>query len=328
MSGSQRLAISGGTGYVGGRLVVAALAAGWQVRVLSRQAKATVPAGADLRVVDWNDAAAAEASLDGCDVLLQLAASNEADAGNDPVGAIRQTTQQAMAWLEAARRSGVPRLMQFSTAHVYGVGDAGGSVPESAACRPRHPYAAAHLAAEECVRMAHRRGSVQGAIVRLANAVGAPAHAQVRRWTLLANDLCRQAAETGRMQLHSDGTAVRDFVALTDVCGAVLHLLSQSRTEAEALTVNLGGDAGWTVWELAQRLHARAEALYGSQMPLERRAPLPGAADVAPERRFRLDMSSLRGMGWVAQAGALDAELDGLLRFCRAHFRRTAEASP
>lgn len=334
VSARRTLAISGGSGYVGGRLAQAALAAGWDVRVLSRRPGAARPAGASLQVVDWNDPDAAAAALDGCAALLQLAAASEAEAGADPPAALRQTTVQAMAWLQAARRAAVPRVLQCSTAHVYGAADDAGAVAETVPCRPRHPYAVAHLAAEECVRMAHRRGEVRGLVVRLSNAVGAPAQPDIRRWNLLANDLCRQAAETGRMGLRSDGLAVRDFVALSDVSSAVLHLLGQPLDTAEALTVNLGGGAGCTVWELAQQLNVRAGVVLGKTLPLSRLDPPVTAAAVSDRDTaaagascFHLDLGRLRGLGWTPQPGALAAELDALLHFCRSHFPPAARGA-
>lgn len=325
MNTQRTLAISGGSGYVGGRVARAALADGWAVRVLSRRADAPRPAGAVLRVVDWNDPDAAAVALSGCTALLQLAAASEAEAGADPPGAVGQTAVQAMAWLGAARRAGVPRVLQCSTAHVYGAADDAGAVAETVPCRPRHPYAVAHLAAEECVRMAHRRGDVRGLIVRLSNAVGAPAQPDIRRWALLANDLCRQAAETGQMALRSDGRAVRDFVALRDVERAILHLVDQPLDSAEALTVNLGGGAGRTVWELARQLAVRAALVHGRTIPLSRLDPpaqTARASEGTAAARFHLDLGVLRGLGWSPQPDALDAELDALLHFCRRHFSR------
>ena len=50
------------------------------------------------------------------------------------------------------------------------------------------------------------------------NAVGRAGCADaVDRWTLVANDLCRQAVTTGALALRTTGTQWRDFVALDDV---------------------------------------------------------------------------------------------------------------
>ena len=52
-------------------------------------------------------------------------------------------------------------------------------------------------------------------VLRLTNSIGALVAPSVNRWTLLANDLCRQAALTGRgLVSQTHGCQWRDFVAL------------------------------------------------------------------------------------------------------------------
>ena len=51
-------------------------------------------------------------------------------------------------------------------------------------------------------------------ILRLTNAVGAPADPSVDRWSLVANDLCPPGRADGRLALRSAGVQWRDFVAL------------------------------------------------------------------------------------------------------------------
>jgi len=71
--------------------------------------------------------------------------------------------------------------------------------------RPVHPYAITHHAAEDFVLAAHDEKRLMGYVIRLSNGFGAPAHAGVDRWTLLVNDLCRQAVQTRQLILRSAG---------------------------------------------------------------------------------------------------------------------------
>ena len=64
---------------------------------------------------------------------------------------------------------------------------------------PDIPYAITHRAAEDFTLMFASRGKLDARVVRLSNAFGAPAHGSVDRWTLLVNDLCRQAVETKKL---------------------------------------------------------------------------------------------------------------------------------
>src|SRR5207245_1641136 len=102
---------------------------------------------------------------------------------------------------DAAKRAGVRRVVYVSTAHVYGAPLAG-VITEASCAVSLHPYATSHRAAEDVVRAAHERKTIEGVVIRLSNAYGAPVSEDANCWTLLVNDLCRQAARTKTMVLR------------------------------------------------------------------------------------------------------------------------------
>jgi UDP-glucose 4-epimerase len=190
-----------------------------------------------------------------------------------------------------------------------------GVLTERSPTRPVHPYAITHRAAEDFVFGEASRGGLEPLVIRLSNAVGAPASATVERWTLLVNDLSRQIVVDGRMTLRSAGLQQRDFIPMTDVCRAIAHLLEQPAERLQDGLFNLGGGRSLRVIDVAQRLAARAEALLGFLPEIARPAPRDGES--APTLDYRID--KLLGSGFSLE-GDLDRELEDTLRFCQAVF--------
>ena len=96
--------------------------------------------------------------------------------------------------VEAVADSAVKRLVYMSTVHVYGERMTGGAtLTEDMRPEPRAPYAIARLASEHLAAALSRKG-IEVVVLRLTNSMGAPAHPAVDRWTLVANDLCRQGS--------------------------------------------------------------------------------------------------------------------------------------
>jgi UDP-glucose 4-epimerase len=253
-------------------------------------------------------------ALEGVQAVVHLAAVNEIESLADPEKALRVNTLGTLKLLRATVAAGIERFMYFSTAHVYGaplVGD----IEEQTLTRPVHPYAITHHAAEEFVLAAHDEQRLAGIVVRLSNGFGAPAHARVDRWTLLANDLCRQAAQTQQLTLRSSGLQQRDFITLADVGRAVSHLLNLPRITCGNGLFNLGGECSLSVWDMAQRIAKRCQAVLGFLPPIVRPEPRPDETTVPLHYR----MDKLKQSGFRL-SGNIDVELDDALRLCHQAF--------
>ena len=299
-----RVVVTGAGGYLGGRLVRHLHDIGTDVRALSRHPAPWLPVPAV--VGEMNDDVL-DGALDGASAVVHLAGSDEVAAAADPEGTTAATTSAARAIVNATRRAERVRLVYVSTVHVYGAAITDGAVlTEDTAPAPTAPYAAARLQCEAICRDAN-----DTVVLRLTNGVGAPIDAAVDRWTLVANDLCRQAVTTGRVELRTHGLQWRDFIALTDVVDAIARA-----TDAEQLasgTYNLGSGRSRTVRELAGIVQDGAETLTGTRPALA--APPPPTAEPAP---YAVSIDRLAAQGWKPE-GSLPAAVEETLAFCLAH---------
>jgi UDP-glucose 4-epimerase len=299
----RSVAVTGANGFLGSRVV--AELAGADVRALVR-APVTWFEPAHQIVLDLLSPPEAIAeAIAGVDAVIHLAGHNEVVAAAEPDRALAETIVASRHITEAASLAGVPRLVYVSTVHVYGDRLSPGSVvDEDTAPAPRGPYAIARLASEHLVATA-----ASPVVLRLTNAVGAPVHVDVNRWTLVAADLCRSAMSTGELVLRSTGQQWRDFIALDDVVRTLLAAIDPD--ELPSGTYNLASGRPMTVRALAELVQDRVEAATGVRPVL--RAPAPDGA--APEP-YHVDPGRLAALGQAARVPISDA-VDAIIELCR-----------
>lgn len=315
--------ITGGAGYLGGRLAQhLSQQRGWRVRrgVRPRAVAAAGDAGSgDAVAIDMLDESALAAACRGMDVVVHLAALNDADCRRAPEQAFLVNCVGTQKLVDAATALGVSRLVYVSTAHVYGT-PLIGTISEDKIPRPISCYAITHRAAEDVVVAAHQERRIEGAVLRLSNAFGAPVDAAVNAWMLLANNLCREAVTVGTLTLRTPGLDWRDFVPMADVVAGLQHSLTMPASLLGDGIFNLGGDMPMRVVDFARLVAARCREVLGFDPPLKH-PPIPDSSAAPLPIDYRFD--KLMATGYVPTR-RFEREIDDLLRFCSSHFRAVA----
>lgn len=310
--------ITGGFGYVGGR-IVRHLAGRSDIRICigGRQREVVPPswlAGGSMASLDMMSYDSLLKACSGIETIVHLAALNEIDSILDPEKALLVNGLGTLKLLQAAKEAGVSRFIYFSTAHVYGAPLAG-HISEKSLPRPVHPYAITHHIAEDFVLAAHDRKELTGIVLRLSNSFGAPADATVNRWSLLINDLCRQAATSGVLTLQSSGLQRRDFIALEDVARSTEHFLFLAPALCGDGLFNLGGESPYKIIEIAERVAKRCQVVLGYTPEVCRPEPLPD--EVSADLKYCID--KLKSTGFTL-TGNMDGEIDATLLLCKKAF--------
>lgn len=317
----MRILITGGSGFIGGRLGQHLQQAGHQVVLGSRNVISPpdwLPQ-AEIVKTDWNDGRALEQICNGVDTVIHAAGMNAQDCTADPIAALEFNGLATARFFSAASRAGVKRFIYLSTAHVY-ASPLVGIVSEDTCPQNLHPYATSHLAGEYSVLNARQGGQIEGIVLRMSNAFGAPTHPGVNCWMLLVNDLCRQAAWNGKMALRSSGLQSRDFVSIAEVCRVIEYLSCHHPDDAIQGIFNVGSGVSQSVLEMAKMIQQRCKRVLGFEPELLR--PENGSDDKHEMLRFRLD-----GLAKMGVNISLDnnTEIDRLLAFCQASFSQNRE---
>lgn len=310
----KKILVTGGYGFVGGRLV-RALSAQYKVIVSTRNLLSDEQRlqHGDVEQVIHSSLLTAGAFPTDCDIVIHLAALNEKDSVTQPSEAIRVNIDETRMILEQAIQNKVRHFIFFSTAHIYG-SPLQGTITEETLPVPVHPYAITHKAAEDYVIAANNAGKIAGTVIRLSNSFGAPVLPTVNRWTLLVNDLCRQAIEKKKLVLLSNGCQYRDFVCLNDVENAIQQIVAQTPTGI----YDLGSGKAVRVIDVAEQIASVYEELFSEKINIE----LPKESIPSEEPLLYYSVEKIKAAG-ISIANNVKKEIKDMLLFCKQHFNYT-----
>ena len=310
---NKRFIVTGGAGYVGSHLVDMLARLGAEIVVIDnlRQGhRETIPPGARLVVGDVSDPAVLDPVFaDGpWHAVFHFAAlSLVGESMREPMRYLRENAGGGFALIDACIRHGVDRFILSSTANLFGEPE---RVPiaEDAPITPSSPYGESKLMIEQALRWAGSQHGLRSACLRYFNAAGADPsgrlgedHDPETHLIPLVIDaaLGRREALTvfGADYPTRDGTCIRDYIHVTDLCDA--HLRALARLDQGSVTYNLGNGAGHSVLDVV----AAVEAVSGRKVPLRFGDRRPGdpAVLVAASDRLRQET------GWEPRYADLGA---------------------
>ena len=290
--------VTGGAGFIGSNYVRHALAAhpDWRVTTLDKLTYAgrlenlhdvmDHPRHAFVRG-DIADAGVARPLVAQSDLVVHFAAETHVDRSIQEAGDfIRTDVFGTFVLLEAARKAtGLRRFVQISTDEVYGSVPTGAS-RETDELKPRNPYAASKAGADRLAYSYWATYGVPVVVTRASNNYG-PYQFPEKVIPLFVTN----AIDGQPVPLYGDGLNVRDWLHVLDHCRAIDLVIE--RGEA-GQAYNIGGGNEVANIDLTRRILG----LLGRPESLIR----PVADRPGHDRRYALDTTKLRGLGWLPQA--------------------------
>ena len=223
---------------------------------------------AEIAVTDWENSGSIQQACRKVDLVIHAAGLNAQDCAAAPVLGLYTNGVVTARLAEAASRAGVRRIVFLSTAHVYS-SPLTGTITEHTCPRNLHPYATSNLAGENAVLAANAMGIIEGTVLRLANAYGAPTHPDTDCWKLLINDLCRQAVENRQLILQSSGAQERDFLPIFELCRAIENLVLATGSDSQTGVINVCTGRSQSVREVAVTIQERCVDILGFRPDLK-----------------------------------------------------------
>lgn len=319
----MRVLVTGGFGFIGGRVSQYLHQMGHEVTIGTRKIKNDDENPFRLKVVrtDWYDGDQLESICKGIDLVIHAAGMNASDCMLYPNEAIKVNGLATSTLLEAAKKQGVKKMIYFSTAHVY-ASPLEGTISEEFSPLNLHPYATSNRIGEDVVLAADLESDFHGIVLRLPNGFGVPISTSVNCWMLLVNDLCRQAIEIGSLNLTSTGMQVRNFISMSKICYVIDALVSKLETDQidkmYGGIYNLGGHRSMTVYEMTQFIQSRCKLILGFEPEINR--PLP-ANDELPAELNYVSEKIEKLLGPIEDS--YESEVDQLLIYCKNKFPKS-----
>jgi len=250
--------VTGGGGFIGSHLVDRLLAAGRKVRVVDNfavgrrenLARHEDDPRLEIAEADCADAAEMLRLAQGADRIFHLAArADVVPSIQEPAAYFRANVDGTFAVLEAARRSGVRRLVYAASSSCYGIPDTY-PTPETTPADPRYPYALTKYIGEQMVMHWAQVYGLSCVSVRFFNVYGPRARTSGTYGAVFGVFLAQLLA--GRpLTIVGDGEQTRDFTYVSDAVDALLTVAASERT---ACAYNAGSGRMVSVNELVRLL--------------------------------------------------------------------------
>ena len=301
----MKVLVTGGAGFIGSQYVRMLLrgefpsADGARVTVLDKLTYAgnlanlePVLGSRDVTFVkgDIGDAELMASVVPGHDVVLNFAAESHVDRSITGARAFVETNVLGLQiLLDACLAAGVARVVQVSTDEVYG-SVSEGSWTEDAPLEPNSPYAAAKAGGDLITRAYAHTHSLNVSVTRCCNNYG-PYQFPEKVIPLFITNLL----DGLKVPLYGDGKNVRSWVHAEDHCRGIQLVLDRGEP---GRVYHIGGDAELSNLELTQAILDCCGAGWDMVCYVEDRK--------GHDRRYSLDDSLLRGLGYAPKIGFAD----------------------
>jgi UDP-glucose 4-epimerase len=304
--------VTGGAGYIGSATVEELHAHGREVVVidnLSRGHRAAVPSDVAFYRADIADAATVRRIVEThrVDACIHFAAfAYVGESVTDPAAYFENNVAHGVALLDALLGLGVRRLVFSSTCATYGVPR---QVPitEAHPQHPVNPYGWSKFFMERILESYDAAYGLKFVALRYFNAAGAtPTHGEHHEpeTHLIPNILAVASGKRPFVSIFGsdyptpDGTAIRDYIHISDLARAHVAALDHLRDGGASTCVNLGNGTGYSALEVV------AAARRVTEKPIETRLEARRAGDPA---HLVADATKARQtFGWSPQIPDLD----------------------
>lgn len=298
--------ISGGEGFLGGRLASSLKACGHDVRVGARSS------GQGKVVVDLACHESLDRACDGVEIVIHLAAMNQLQCEQDVEKALDTNILGTYRIFSASKAAGVKQFFYFSTAQIYGsITDR--LLHEDSQTNSRNSYALTHEMAERCIMLEPRDKHTAVTIIRLTNTFGPPEKPEVNCWMLFVNNICREIIDKNKIVIKSSPYVRRDFIPLSDVCDALKFLIGHPKASDEIFNICSGNSI--QLIEMATIIQERAKLVLGVSPTIE----FPQRLVDDNEYFLRYSNRKIKSLGFNFK-NDMKKEIDVLLRRCSQWF--------
>lgn len=263
----QPILVTGGAGYVGGRLIPRLLESGYAVTIYDACFFGSdfLPlSNPDCRLVkaDIRDSRAFQKAVEGIDTVLHLACIS-----NDPSFELNEALSKSINFdcfeplVMAAKKAGVKRFVYCSSSSVYGVSE----LPEVTEKAPLVPLTAYNRYKGLCepILLAHQSRDFVPVIIRPATLCGVSPR---MRFDLSVNILTCHAIQKGVITVFG-GSQRRPNLHIEDMCDAYILMIRAPKEKVAGEIFNIG-QQNMTIYDIAILVKEGVEDEFPERRPI------------------------------------------------------------
>jgi len=309
----SKILVAGGAGYIGSHTVKELRKQGFDVLVFDdlSTGRREFVRDAELVVGELEDKDAVGALFRTHDIAAVLHFASLIQVGESYIHPQRYYTQNlssSLNLLEAMLKAKVKTFIFSSSAAVYGVPQRI-PIPEDHPLNPINPYGFTKFFVEQILRDYDRAYKLRFISLRYFNASGADPDGEMGECHdpeshLIPNVMLAALGKKERLDIYGtdfqtpDGTAIRDYIHVTDLAAAHVLALRRLLEKPQSEFINLGTNQGYSVREVI----ARAERIIGRTVPVRMQSRREGDVPVLLASKEKAE----RLLGWTLRYSDLD----------------------
>ena len=290
----MKVLVTGGAGFIGSFLVNTLVEKGHEVSVIDNLSSAKVISVNRLQKVkdkieyvqeDIRNFDVMKKITAGKDIVFHLAAQADVPTSiHDPIEDAQINIFGTLNVLRAAHMDGVPRVVFFSSAAVYG-GAKKLPLKEDLPPNPLSPYGLSKYAAEQYCKYYSEYFNLETFALRTFNVYGEGSAGVIYKFI----DGVRNS---GKITVYGDGKQTRDFLSVHDAVSCCMQLLNAKVKGNEKFHVyNLANGKETSLSEIIKvlkQLHKKNfEVIYADQRPGDIKRSLASIEKIKKELKFR-----------------------------------------
>jgi UDP-glucose-4-epimerase GalE len=308
-----KVLVCGGAGYIGSHTVKSLVREGYEVVVLDNlsSGRKELLCGGEFIPADLNDKESLKKAFRARDfgaVLHFASLIQVGESYRDPRKYYTQNLLTSLNLLESMLEARVLRMIFSSSAAVYGVPGTI-PIPEAHPLEPVNPYGRTKLFVEQIMKDYEAAYGLKFISLRYFNAAGADPDGELGEMHqpethLIPNALLAALGKRTSLDLFGtdfptpDGTAVRDYIHVTDLAAAHVLALKRLLAAPESDFINLGTNRGYSVLEVVRAV----ESVTGRKVPREIKPLRQGDVPVLLASKEKAEKT----LGWTLRHSSLE----------------------
>ena len=309
----MRVLITGGFGFLGGRLGKYLSTLGYEVILGSRKKRIKpnwVKKGSTVQL-EWENHNSLLKVCEKIDIIVHAAGLNALESKLNPKLAFKVNGDFTKNLFLAAESCGVKKFIFISTAHVYKP-NIKGLIDENSPITNKHPYAESNVLGENLILSSENK-EIEKVIIRLSNSFGAPERKKADCWNLVVNNLCKEAIERKSLTINGPSDNFRNFITMTDVCYGIEFLIKENKI-FNSIIFNLG-DKTKSIYEMALLISDCLKEILNIDVPIIEK----GGHSSGEFKGFKLSSELIKSKGFELTSN-YELEIKNLINFIKINF--------
>jgi UDP-glucose-4-epimerase GalE len=304
----MKILVAGGAGYIGSHTVKELIQEGFEVLTFDNfsTGRKELIAGGELAEGDLRDKEVLKNIFSSSDIGAVLHFASLIQVGEsylDPQKYYTHNILTSLNLLEAVIEAKVKYFIFSSSAAVYGIPEEI-PIPESHSLNPINPYGQTKLFVERILQDYEKAYGIKFISLRYFNAAGADPDGRLGEMHmpethLIPNIFLFLLGKKKNFELYGtdfqtpDGTAVRDYIHVTDLAKAHVLALRQLMSTPKSEFINLGTNQGYSVLEIIRK----TEEILGKEVSYTEKPRRKGDVPILLASKDKAE----RILGWKLQ---------------------------